>query len=407
MQSQPGATPTLCYRTALTKTRSQQSTSESVIENTPLQCISPKKPDSKHETPRSPGALAQRFAQRVAADFVKIKPKNVHNNLLSPESAKMVIQSAHSDAAIDSLFDGSVALDSNWALNARTALGRRRLNFLESVKKGWIEKPDSAGVHNKLAEDEVLFRTLSDRILSCAGRSVLQRLKSVDLSKPEFQMDLNDLKQAVFDVSGDIVDRPSDLWRYLTVRELDGKPSGKNVLITVVKLNNETRLRFLSVSGGFIPAVHNGNTVIKVMGNADNSQLHAVPLSPSRHHSACSVQANMRDLSAPGQPGVRYLGYNDLLVGRRYEQCEARLMPRTLTLSHGGLHDRARDTEYSVLNALIMILQHNSSWQNQALDIRMFSRLPMCHACQNAATHAILDPVLSGLRSFRIYGAGS
>lgn len=405
MPTQP-AQATLSYRDIALGLGQQTKPANKPIESAPVLVVSVNELNLPGSPP-APGALAQNFNQVVAGHFVRVRAKNLHENPLSPHSEKMVKRSEYPAAAIESLFSGPDCIPQRWSLDLRGRSGRKKLSYLRELGEEWESNPDVVNVHNKLARHEDLLRTYSDQMLMSAGRPVLQRLNHVVLEHPDASGDLDSLSHAVFDMTGERVTEPAALWHFLTGRDTDGVPMGKNFLVTVFKVNDQTRLRFLSVSGDVEPLLINGRVALDVMGDlSGNSRLLATPLMPSDRLNACAVQSNLTQLcTESNEPDVQYLGYRDLLVGIPTQRQEARMMPRTLTPGRGGLHDRARDTEYTALNALMIILQNNSDWASQTIDITMFSRLPMCHACQNAASFAMLDPVFRSVRSFKVYGA--
>lgn len=394
------------YRDAALGLNSSQNETESeAVSNAPVLLVSPSELTAP-ASPTAPGTLAQNFNQEVAGYFVQVRSKNQHRNPLSPRSERMVNRSRHSATAIASLFSEPESIPARWSLDLRGRSGRKKLSYLQGLGEEWENNPDVVNVHNKLARHEDLLRTYSDQMLISAGGTSLQRLSHLVLDHPDSSDDLASLTHAVWEMTGQQVREPAALWNFLTGREANGTSMGKNFLITVFKVNGQTRLKFLSVSGDLMPEVINERVVLDVMGDlSGRSQLHAMPLVPSNRQNKCAVQANLAKLCDLGESKVLYVGYRDLLVGIPDQRHEARMMPRTLTPGRGGLHDRARDTEYTALNALMIILQSNSDWADQTLDITMFSRLPMCHACQNAASFAILDPVFRSLRSFKVYGA--
>lgn len=405
MPTQPAqATPS--YRDIALGLGQQTKPAGKPIESAPVLAISPNELNLPGSPP-APGTLAQNFNQEVAGHFVRVRAKNLHKNPLSPHSERMVKSSEHPVAAIQSLLSEPDSIPARWSLDLRGRSGRKKLSYLQALGEEWETNPDVVNVHNKLARHEDLLRTYSDQILTSAGRPVLQRLNHVVLEHPDAFDDLSSLSHAVFDMTGERVTEPAALWHFLTGRNQDGEPMGKNFLVTVFKVNDQTRLRFLSVSGDIEPSLIDGCVALDVMGDlSGHSRLRATPLIPSDNLNTCTVQANLTQLCTESdEPDIQYLGYRDLLVGIPAQRQEARMMPRTLTPGRGGLHDRARDTEYTALNALMIILQNNSDWASQTLDITMFSRLPMCHACQNAASFAMLDPVFRSVRSFKVYGA--
>lgn len=355
----------------------------------------------------APGVLAQNTVARLASRFVQIRPKVVHQTPLSPKSEALVKQSKYPEQALRKLFEEIDLSPTHWSLDPEKDSDRKQFDYLGKIKKEWMRNPDVGVVHNKLANHQSLLRTYSSEILIAAGRAELERLDFAALTDPERVDDLTLITDVLFNLSADAGIKPDNLSSYLTGRDTDGWPSGRNFLVTVLAVDGEPRYRFLSVSGDLEPPLENGKVVFDVMGNnTDSSRLRATVLKPSMQLNACTVQTNLRKLVNQSKTEVIYVGYRDLLVGSHAKKAEARMVPRTLTPHRGGYLDRAQDTEYTALNTLMMILAANPEMCRKKLDITMYSKLPMCHACQNAATFAMLDPVLSGLKSFKVY-AGS
>ena len=114
-----------------------------------------------------------------------------------------------------------------------------------------------------------------------------------------------------------------------------------------------------------------------------------------------------RELQA-GENKIYYLGYRDLGVVNGNRPKEWRGVPKIGTHARdGGIHDRARDTEYMALSGLSMLLRENPGLSGLPMDIRMFSKNKMCSGCEIAATYAGLQKEFIGLKSFRIYGGSS
>lgn len=362
----------------------------------------------------APGVLAQSFVQSVASRFVLVIPREQHDSPLSPRSEQMVNASPCVTSALTELLGENEGVIKAWPLKQgkkRSYIERDEL--LEQVRKDWADSPNVARAHKSLAMHEALHRVYSDQMLASAQRPRLERSSHLVLDQLERLEDLTGLQQAVLEMSGETASTAQALWRYLTGRSPEGEKLKKNFLITIVRVNGDPKFKLLSVSGDFSPPCEQSqaegalDAVLDVVGNGrQESKLRARALHPSAHHDCCSVQTNLSRFTNQAEPDWQYVGYPDLIIGSHTEiRHEPRLLPRTLTPGAGGLHDRARDTEYSALTALMIILESNSEIRDQPLDITMYSRLPMCHACQNAASFAILNPVFAGLRSFKVYGA--
>jgi hypothetical protein len=67
--------------------------------------------------------------------------------------------------------------------------------------------------------------------------------------------------------------------------------------------------------------------------------------------------------------------------------------------------DRARDTEFVVLNALNAIKKAHPAKFAEGFDITMFSKLKMCPSCKGAATYSRTNAMWGRHGDFRIYGA--
>ncbi|HEX4843015.1 MAG TPA: hypothetical protein VFV57_05040 [Limnobacter sp.] len=222
-------------------------------------------------------------------------------------------------------------------------------------------------------------------------------------------------------VAGDLLQQNTDtldqVRGYLTGNDIAPSTADKNFLITVVDFAGLGQLRFISVSGSKIrPLVCNSQDTkneapmgtLAVLGDGKPSAytFNLIPLAPRGTRQAALTQyAKQINL---GDNKVYYLGYHDLLenrVSRGNRRGEMRLVPKVSTHRAGGLvHDRAKDTEYLVLNGLRTILDQRPELGKVPINIRMFSKLPMCEGCELAANYAAIQKQFGGLQSLRVYG---
>ncbi|HEX4878843.1 MAG TPA: hypothetical protein VFV39_03280 [Limnobacter sp.] len=358
----------------------------------------------------APGQLAQQLNQAAAGIFVQAHPKNWHKSALSPRSEALVIANPAVKQAVGDMLAGDARqLKQEWGLTPahRGKNARKKLDFLTEVQETWNATTSVAEVHNRLAANEALFRKYSEKLASTGNAVRIQMPSRATLNDPGAQAHLAMLRQAMLDMTGENLHTPEQLWTCLTGRDKRGNPETRNYLLTVLTMPGVGQIRFFSGSGGTSVRTRAGKAELRMMGlGSQGLTVRCLPLPPSTDRLKCAVQGSLSDLRPSADAPVRYVGYSDLLIGADADRKEARMMPRTLTLDqHRQFHDRARDTEYTALSAMLMILEAHPDLLGRPFEVTMFSRLPMCHACQNAATFASMNPLFKGLQSFRVYGA--
>ncbi|HEX4916953.1 MAG TPA: hypothetical protein VFV43_03550 [Limnobacter sp.] len=238
-----------------------------------------------------------------------------------------------------------------------------------------------------------------------------QSIASLGGAEPGVQADYAQFKALIEQMSGAEIRNVSDVANFLTCADplLGGET--KNVLLTVVSFPENRQLRFLSLSGNVRPMndLEDGVGSVSVRGNAGTpTELKCQLIPPSRNSETTAIKGyantmleSLRDASSP----VYYVGYRDLSVRIDGKQKEWRGIPKLGTRHRfGGIHDRARDTEYLTLSGLSIFLRENPDLIGKPMDVRMFSKYPMCTGCETAATYASLQSEFAGLTSFRIYG---
>ena len=261
-------------------------------------------------------------------------------------------------------------------------------------------------LHCLAAKHTGLFQTFSDSILIKENAIPIQKFTVEHLKDPEHAAAANDFMHAMQDLTGQNFDQPEHYWPYMTGY---GDAARKNHLLTIVDIEGVGQLRFMSVSGlNEFPRDAKTRTLSIPVGGELSSlgSIRCKALPKSNHKNKCAVEVNAGRMTGSNKNTgpIHYLGYNEIVIGSGKSMKEARVLPRTKTRKpDGSFHDRCRDTEYSVFSGLCMLMRAKKGWLEKPMKIVMYSRLPMCPACQNAATHAILRPEFKDLKSFSVY----
>lgn len=363
-----------------------------------------------------PGVASQSSALAVLPMFVAPASRRMAGPLHSPVSRAQLLRQQALMGTMQNLLDVKPVSPSVVGASPRQNLRRsfqqmagrsandQEITSLASAGQDW-KRARRGEALDAIAQAPSVYRMVSDVALKAATGLKLERLSASSITRTH-PADYLAMKGVLTDILGIQIPDNVSLWNYMH------SPAGlsqSNHLITVVKLNGVPAWRWFSVSGGKTPPL-NPVTGLLQFGLADNKpDSNAVytasvqGLKASRNKANCNVQANLSDLAPAHNAPVRYLGYPDLTISNRGFK-EVRLLPRTFTkATDGGLHDRSRDTEYAVMSAMGFILNAYPLNPNDALDIAMFSRLPMCSSCQNAVSSALSMPQFAKVKGFRIF----
>lgn len=361
-----------------------------------------------------PGVAAQSSALALLPLFVAPAPRGGTGPLHSPNSRQKLLGQPALLNVMHSLLD-EPSPDVNADATARrnlnerfVALAGREINQVEEpalrqASLHWQNEDLHASL-DTIAREESLYRSISSAFLKQARNLQIQQLSKGELALGH-EADHQAMHDVLADMLGKAPEQGASLWNYMHTTG----PSQPNYLITVVKLNGEPAWRWFSASGAKHIPVDRQTGALKFRltdkkGRKGVHEASVARLKFSRDVAMCNVQAEMAMLAPKSNPPVLYVGYTDLLVGRRPHEKEARLLPRTFTLDkQGELHERSRDTEYAVMSAMAFILKAYPPKPDDQLDIAMFSKLPMCSSCQNAVSAALTLPQFSRVTGFRIF----
>lgn len=207
-----------------------------------------------------------------------------------------------------------------------------------------------------------------------------------------------------------------NLWGFLQGADfLEGNEKQRdrrNFLITVVKFDDNTELKFFSVSG--TPNLESGqqDASYNMLGRGPGNEAAVVkvPLLPIQPETGkTTLEANLGYLEPKENAKFIHLSYSDVSTYVDEQLMEIRESPRLLILrpqpgDHHVVLDRARDTEYTVLNSLSVIAKTYPERFKVGFEIVMFSKLQMCPSCTGSAVYFRNTKEFEKMKGLRIYG---
>lgn len=371
--------------------------------------------------PPSPEDAAPQSAPQPAATLPLVSPTryvapksgNTVPSLLTPESLRQANSlgdpSQRFSAEKAKLVSNMETLQNLQAVPKRRSHAVRQLDF-NQFKIDTALAANHGDLHSLAAGSPELYRQLSASLLTNAQAVTIEKCPASDLNASGRAADAQAFSTAIADMGGPAGLTPNACWPYLQgAVQNDGRASSRNHLLTVASFKGLGQLRIYSVSGGYGNGTQSSvlKTRIHVKGSRPNGQILMCTSLPKKGNSKqCAAETSAPHMQAAflGKRGVLYVGYDNMLIDRGLAKHEARVLPRTFSKRESGeTQDRARDTEYVVLSALRIWLKANPTWQEAPLDLLMFSRLPMCPSCENAASHALLRPEFQNVGAFRVY----
>lgn len=386
-----------------------------------------------------PGILAQRYASTAgflmappaARENRAISSRPADSSMYSPVSAKLIAQgqSPFLDS-IDHLLGLSTSLSEEDAsanycqvISPRSAASSE-MSAVRSAY-GFLKRspPSLIGGINAMTSNEKAFRQTSQTMLTIRQRPVIQKINAKKTELEPFEKALT--QSWCSELTGGQIKNGEDVsvWRSLLqgfgqLRKSGFVPDRRNFLITVVTdSTQQTVYKFLSVSGSLRSGERDKSGVCKLKVKSPVVSKRAIVLAapglPGTPGNECRVAQNKSQFYPGMQPGFRFIGYDDLVIKTEKSECmELRAIPRAFTPTlnkqsgHLEIHDRARDTETVVLNALAVVyrqLRQDNSLDGVSHHIYMFSTNPMCPSCEAAASLALTSEEFRHVTRFKLF----